>query len=127
MGKGLRVGVLRDAGLGDCTNGGVTGKHNRVTLFVPGRLDGYIDPAEAQNALVAINRPEFGWYAVPAEWVKVVNGKPVVTPPAGSVGPMFGGNFIYTSDSRFREAVGWQPIPVHDRVETPEQYRALSI
>ena len=39
------------------------------------------------------------------------------------VGPMFGGNFVYTSDSRFPSDY---PIPIHDRFETQEQYDQLS-
>ena len=38
-------------------------------------------------------------------------------------GPMFGGAFIWSSDSRFPSR---QPIPVHDRYETPERYDMLS-
>ena len=30
---------------------------------------------------------------------------------------MFGGNFIWSSDSRFREDVSERPIPLHDRIE----------
>jgi hypothetical protein len=28
-----------------------------------------------------------------------------------------GGNFIWSSDSRFRQEVSERPIPVHDRIE----------
>lgn len=41
--------------------------------------------------------------------------------PSGMVGPMFGGNFCYSSDSRFREICQY-PIPIHDRFETVEAY-----
>jgi hypothetical protein len=34
----------------------------------------------------------------------------------GRVGPMFGGNFLWTSDSRFRRLFDG-PIPIHDRFE----------
>ena len=47
---------------------------------------------------------------------------------------MMGGNYAATSDSRFGEAVRkrigpnfYGAVPIHDRFETPEQYRALSI
>ena len=30
---------------------------------------------------------------------------------------MFGGNFVYSSDSRFSEKYGRQPVHVHDRIE----------
>jgi hypothetical protein len=36
--------------------------------------------------------------------------------PAGTHS-MFGGNFVYSSDSRFGRKYGRQPIHVHDRVE----------
>jgi hypothetical protein len=52
-----------------------------------------------------------------------------------NVGPMFGGNYAGTSDARFddiiRQAFGHSGtvgglVAVHDRIETPDQYRALS-
>lgn len=43
------------------------------------------------------------------------------------IGPMFGGTFATSSDSRFREASGTRAaLPVHDRYETPEQYEGMS-
>lgn len=33
---------------------------------------------------------------------------------------MFGGNFVWSSDSRFREEVSEHPLPLHDRVEYEE-------
>jgi hypothetical protein len=51
----------------------------------------------------------------------------------GKVGPMWGGSFVHTSDSRFAEAVeiltgtkSGLAVPLHDRFETPAQYEALS-
>ena len=57
------------------------------------------------DSLILIKRNLFGkpaWYAKPASLVK------------SNSQCMMGGNFIYTSDSRFP---GDAPIPVHDRVE----------
>lgn len=39
------------------------------------------------------------------------------------VGPMFSGNFAYTSDSRFPANY---PLPIHDRYETVRDYDMLS-
>jgi len=50
-----------------------------------------------------------------------VHAEPLEAPPLGGVGWMFGGNFIYSCDSRFQALCGY-PIPVHDRCETVEQY-----
>ena len=38
------------------------------------------------------------------------DGKPLA-------GSMMGGNFVYSSDSRYRNRVNDYPTPVHDRVE----------
>jgi hypothetical protein len=45
-----------------------------------------------------------------------------IDPPTG-VGWMAGGNFIWTSDSRFPSDY---PIAVHDRQESQDQYNMLS-
>lgn len=42
------------------------------------------------------------------------------------VGGMFGGNFVWSSDSRFRDQVSETPIPVHDRFDRYDDYLALS-
>ena len=41
------------------------------------------------------------------------------------VGPMAGGNYVGTSDSRFSNVSAY-PLSVHDRWETQEQYNSLS-
>jgi hypothetical protein len=57
-------------------------------------------------------------------------GDPILIPDNGrmtDIGPMFGGTYAATSDSRFGKATGvYGAIPIHDRFETPEQYRMLS-
>lgn len=40
---------------------------------------------------------------------------------------MFGGNFIYSSDSRFAALNNGYPIPIHDRVETAEESAVLGV
>lgn len=52
-----------------------------------------------------------------------VKAYPVQDPPAGCTPWMFGGNFIYTSDSRFPAEY---PIPLHDRTETWEMNERMS-
>lgn len=66
-------------------------------------------------------------------------GDPIITPVMGekgvreplrrpdAIGPMMGGTFAHTSDSRFAEAVGqYGAIAVHDRYETQQTYNALT-
>jgi len=50
--------------------------------------------------------------------------------PEGMVGPMFGGNYVINEHSegfpKYPNMDRVVPIPVHDRFETEEQYKALS-
>lgn len=133
--KGLGVYVYRSAPFmlgrrpNDATNGGVSGKYDRLTLVgeIPegtmkyGRpfpdkvVNGPFEPDEDSPAVRLAKTP-----------LGCLKAVPVVDPETvkGLIGPMFGGNYISTSDSRFPCDY---PIPVHDRWETPETYRALSI
>lgn len=88
--------------LGDSTANGLTSKVTGVELYHGEDLDLSNVP---DDSLVLVERELWGEpsnYAVPASILK------------GHKHSMFGGNFIYTSDSRFPEK---RPIPVHDRVE----------
>lgn len=109
--KTIPVNVFTDGD--DCTNGGVSSRYNRLYLAVE---DGWFDvPEDDPRLLVPITRHfGFGDY---------IHAEPVIGRPDGCVGPMFGGNFVYTSDSRFPSPY---PIPVHDRFETWEEYDMLS-
>ena len=123
--KQLRVSVYRTADLGDGTNGGVTSRHDRMTLFYGCRREealqhcknNGIDP---DGCLVLVERTLWGEqhnYAAP------------LVHQSGKCGPMFGGNFVYTSDRRIAEAMGTRcscPVQVHDRYETTEEYASYS-
>ena len=108
MKKGLLVFVYRNT-LGDCTADGVTSKLDKMVLLdVPNTP---FEPKDDQSdALVLVKRELFG--------KEYIHAEPVHKKP-GMVGPMFGGNFIYSSDSRFPSKY---PIPVHDRFETQAHY-----
>lgn len=93
--------------LGDCTNGGVTAHHGRAVLIGP---DTEVPASPGAIPVLVLERGRGG-----REWIAV----PVERDPAKTIGPMFGGNFIYSSDARFPSQ---QPIHVHDRFETPEEY-----
>lgn len=106
----IRVSIFRDAAGGDCTMDGVTSpERGAKTAFVLG-VEGPNTDAEALSIggvvlrLVKriINGCEYV-HAVPANL------------PRGTQ-TMFGGNFVYTSDSRLRSVCQY-PIPVHDRIE----------
>ena len=104
MKKGLTVSVLRDANGYDCTMQGPSSKLAKFTLIDDAVLAPF-EPDENAPEINLVRRTIGGHeyvHAVPAS----LAGKQV----------MFGGNFIYTSDSRFRK-INAYPIPVHDRVE----------
>lgn len=102
----LAVSVLRHAGMADSTNNGVTKRHDRVAIECP---DGNLtDPGELP--VLAIRRRKL--FGGTQEHISAV---PLEVLQSGKH-PMMGGNFIWTSDSRFPHNY---PIPVHDRVEQP--------
>jgi hypothetical protein len=137
--KGLRLSVYRAVDFPDCTNGGISGTHARVTVV--GRLvDGVVMPLplgccvfEADDdapavVLVESHCPRYDPtpHLIPLEFV---DGTPV-----GSVGPMSGGNYAGTTDSRWSElgklyegVRHLDAVAIHDRIETAAQYRALSV
>jgi hypothetical protein len=112
--KGLTVSVLRSAD-GDFTNGGVTSRYTRFTLCGPG-IPEISEASESCPALMFDPRRGGSWMVA----------RPIVRNDGGNVGPMFGGNYVTSSDSRFHDATGGHPVAVHDRFETSEQYRILS-
>ena len=117
---GFRVDVLRNNGLGDCTNGGVTARYDVLTVveFDGEAVKGYDDPCEERPAVRVVKRMLGG---EPYYHVEPVEKR------AGCVGPMMGGNYVVGMCHRLAELVGDRPLKVHDRFETPEQYEALNI
>lgn len=113
--KGLSVSVYRSHGQ-DCTGGGVTADKQSVILIDEngGDLEAPFTGDET-NTVILKRKSSYRWgdylYAEP------------LTKPKNCAGPMMGGNFIYSSDSRFPSKY---PIPVHDRFETWECYNAMS-
>jgi hypothetical protein len=116
-------------GFQDCTGGGWSSKHKTVTVV---NVDGPTDEAAPTEAFALVPGPTGQPILVPA--VKTGDDEYQGFKPEWLVGPMFGGNYAGTSDSRFGEALKAQfgikanvAVPIHDRFETAEQYAALSI
>lgn len=106
--KGLLVSVYRDASGTDCTNGGASSRFTRFVLCGEG-IPEVFAPSEDAPALVLVRRKLRGGDYLHAEPVGLRDaGLPV----------MFGGNFIASSDSRFRAACGIA-VAIHDRTEQP--------
>ena len=98
----LTVEVYKNS-FGDCTNNGVTND----------ALQTFVVPCE--------HGPISGDWAEKMEYVILVPGKAGnrmhVKPEGVGRHTMFGGNFVYSSDSRFGETYGRNPVHVHDRIE----------
>lgn len=112
--QGLSVDILRPADGSDCTNGGVSSRATSAILVGEG-----VPEIFSPRPGVPVLRLVIRWRGTPNEYM---HAEPVEA-PAGKVGPMFGGNFIKTSDSRFPSRY---PIPIHDRYDTAEDYDYLS-
>ncbi len=101
MKKGLIIEVYRSTGI-DCSNNGISEMFDNLTLIGDG-IEGPFEPNEERPAVtVAYIRNHPFLTACDSE------GKPL---PGHK---MFGGNFAYTSDSRFPSDF---PLGIHDRIE----------
>ncbi len=106
--------VLRPASGSDCTNGGVSSKVENV-IIVP---EGVTPPTTVRKTPIL---------RIVSRCSNYICAEPVEPMPKGNVGYMFGGNFIYSSDSRFSAWISQYPVPVHDRSDTYEDYKWLSV
>ena len=95
----------------DCTNGGLSSKTRRVIII------GEFDEVPNDPILPLLRLKTRGDY----RYLEPV--KPV---PKGHAGWMAGGNFAYSSDSRFSEEVNEYPVAIHDRSDTWEDFEILS-
>jgi hypothetical protein len=123
--KGLTVDVLRrvrrmkDGSLHieDSSNKGIS---SRVDEFV------LVDPAIAEVFEARADRPALKIVRRMIAGKLYVHAEPMTPCPANLMGYTFGGNFVTSCDSRISEICQY-PIPVHDRMETWEAYRMLSV
>lgn len=115
---GLLVDIFKHGGRSHA-NGGISNRFDEALIV--GDFDGpakprpglpvlQIVPGNLSGLLKAV--PVLGWEAE-----ATIRGK--------TVGPMFGGSFIWSSDARFRR-ISEYPVPIHDRFETVEDYATYS-
>ena len=105
----LTARVLRDSGFGDCTNGGISAYARE--LYILSKTKGPFEPEDIRECVKLEFREIAG--------ERYVNAKPVYFPGRWY---MAGGNFLYSSDSRYKELTGISyPISVHDRYEGSER------
>jgi len=122
----LPINVYRSS-LGDCTNGGISSKYDKLLVYCP---DGFIEIDSdnvPENFVMIENRHVFGNTIIPTIYPsEIKNGKPVVR---GGKWYMMGGNYGATSDSRFNALIEgdfYGAVAIHDRYETPEEYEMYS-
>lgn len=111
MAKYLPMNVLVTAGYPDCTNGGVSTTHS---LF--------FETPEGIYTREEIESWEDGYGGKPVKIMELVKrnigGEEYMSfkPEGDERWLMMGGNFAYSSDSRFRRIAKY-PVPIHDRHE----------
>lgn len=101
----LTAGVYRDSKLGDCTNGGISSHAGE--LYILSEKKGPFEPEDIRQCVYI-------------EWREVCGEPYIDCKPAyfRKRWYMAGGNFLYTSDSRFVEITKSKyPISIHDRYE----------
>lgn len=110
--RGIHVTVYR--GPHDCTNGGVTSPERdklHFVLFDPALRTGNcrLEECLLRDGIVCLRLVRRS--SIRGEYLHAVP----MHEPEGKLG-MFGGHFVYSSDSRFADLCQY-PIPVHDRYE----------
>lgn len=113
--KTLPVEVMYNNAYRKCANGGIT--EQCETLYLVCDKGWFSLPESDPRLIKLVERNLFGLETY-------VHAEPMNPGDTSSLcGPMAGGNFVYSSDSRFPSLY---PVPVHDRYETWEQYELLS-
>jgi len=111
--RGVSVNILR-SDLGDCTNGGATSPANSQ-----GKIVIVFDP-DLRNGNYALDKckddPRVICLRVVRRGIGTKNEYVHCEPINQTGNSMAGGNYVTTSDSRFRELSAY-PIAVHDRIE----------
>ncbi|MBQ6734861.1 MAG: hypothetical protein IJR00_08135 [Lachnospiraceae bacterium] len=112
----LTIEVYKDNAIGDCTNGGISGRFNTLLLACKRGPWHFESEKETPLNLCMVERRQL--FSV--TYTDII---PAAINDAGEVVPrpgwwMFGGNIAYTSDNRFSEAVGHSyPLKIRDRRE----------
>jgi len=103
--KGLLVSILETKGQGDCSNNGISSKCKHVILVGKGIPEIFESNEDIPAVRIVERDLHHGTY---------LTAYPVEPCPPNCTGYMFGGTFIYCSDSRFPAKY---PVPLHDRTE----------
>ena len=125
--KGLTLHIYR-SNLGDCSNGGISGRTNKVTMvgvedgkgFTPVPKAAQVFEADDLAPAVVLVKRYLG--SRPAFYVR-----PLQDEPDGHVGWMDGGTYV-DGDSRFHDLTRiYGAVAFHDRSESEALYRSMSM
>jgi hypothetical protein len=126
---GLRISIFKPPH-GDCSNDGLSSRVAEITVV---NIDAPFEPSDdAPPVLLERGNLPGTVKLVPA---KQVGSTYVADHPSDQVGPMFGGCYGGTSDSRLGEAISRITgssyadgiVALHDRFESAELARAMSL
>lgn len=131
---GLIVSIYKDKGR-SYSNGGFSERHDEVTVV---NVEGPFEPTEDRPPVMLVKGNVPGTVKVvpaietPAGYMAAMPGD-FAGDDATGMGPMMGGTYVGTSDSRFSEAVEallgvpfYGAVPFHDRFESAALYAAMS-
>lgn len=101
----LTADVYRSSCISDCTNDGISAE--RKELYILSAVKGPFEPQDIRECVYIEQKKVAG--------SEYINCKPAYFQKRWY---MMGGNFLYTSDSRYRDVTRSEyPIPIHDRYE----------
>lgn len=110
--KGLMCDIYESKSIGNCSAGGISEQCKEVVLIWDGCPEIFAS-REGMPAVKLVKRELWGKEYLHCEPIQRRSG----------VGPMMGGTFVYSCDSRFPSKY---PIPLHDRWESHKVYDAMS-
>ena len=117
---GLKASIYEPKGFKNCSNNGVSARFDHVVVLPTPEfpISGPFEPNEQTPAVTLKRNSQGDIIAVPVD---------APGPESEFCGPMFGGAYICTSDSRFSQVTKiYAAIPLHDRWETWQQYNRIS-
>ena len=108
--KGITALIYRDSLGIDFSNRGISAQVTEVTVIGPG-IDPIFPASEERPAVRIVTGESF-------DGGITIHAVPVTAEGEPAPWYMFGGTFIFSSDSRFRAAAGhYGALPLHDRQE----------
>lgn len=104
--RALSCSIYTDKNIGDCSNNGISSRFRDVYVFCPdGNVEIDLDNMPENFVNLEIRHFSFGTF------------KRFISCSNNGRWCSFGGAFVWSCDSRFREHFSEYPIPLHDRYE----------